>query len=166
MTFADLPSGASLLVDANTLVYHFSAQPSFGPACRDLLLRTRRREIQGFTSTHVLADVAHRLMTLEAMSAHGWPAAGLAARLRRHHTEIPRLNIYMDAIAKIPSLGIEVLPVTASHVQAATELSRKHELLTGDALIVAVMQHQGLRVIASNDADFDRVPGLMRYAPA
>jgi predicted nucleic acid-binding protein len=33
-------------------------------------------------------------------------------------------------------------------------------------LIVAVMQAHGLTKIASNDTDFDRVPGLMRYAPA
>jgi predicted nucleic acid-binding protein len=44
--------------------------------------------------------------------------------------------------------------------------SERHELLTGDALIVAVMQEHGLTNLASNDADFDRVPGLTRYAPA
>jgi len=33
-------------------------------------------------------------------------------------------------------------------------------------LIVAVMQANGLTNLASNDADFDRVPGLTRYAPA
>jgi len=38
--------------------------------------------------------------------------------------------------------------------------------LVGDALIVAVMQAKGLTLIASNDADFDRVPGLTRYTPA
>jgi predicted nucleic acid-binding protein len=38
--------------------------------------------------------------------------------------------------------------------------------LTDDALVVAVMQHHHLTVLASLDDDFDRVPGLMRYAPA
>jgi predicted nucleic acid-binding protein len=38
--------------------------------------------------------------------------------------------------------------------------------VTVDALIVAVMQRHGLVVLASHDADFDRVPGLTRYAPA
>ena len=44
-------------------------------------------------------------------------------------------------------------------------LSQQHELLTGDALILAVMQANALANIASNDADFDRVPGLTRYTP-
>jgi predicted nucleic acid-binding protein len=38
-------------------------------------------------------------------------------------------------------------------------------VLTNDALIVAVMQDNGLTTLASLDADFDRVPGITRYAP-
>jgi len=38
--------------------------------------------------------------------------------------------------------------------------------LSGDALVVAVMREHGLVNLASNDADFDRVPGLTRFAPA
>jgi predicted nucleic acid-binding protein len=44
--------------------------------------------------------------------------------------------------------------------------SRLTGLLSNDALIVAVMQASGLTKLASNDADFDRVPGITRYAPA
>ena len=47
-----------------------------------------------------------------------------------------------------------------------TALSQQIGLLTNDALIVAVMRANGLTKIASNDADFDRVPGITRYAPA
>jgi predicted nucleic acid-binding protein len=38
--------------------------------------------------------------------------------------------------------------------------------MSGDALIVTVMGHHGLTHLASYDADFDRVPGITRYAPA
>lgn len=48
----------------------------------------------------------------------------------------------------------------------AAALSQRIGLLTNDALIVAAMQGQALSKIASNDTDFDRVPGLTRYAPA
>jgi predicted nucleic acid-binding protein len=36
---------------------------------------------------------------------------------------------------------------------------------SGDALIVAMMQANGLTKLASNDADFDRVPGITRFSP-
>ena len=100
------------------------------------------------------------------MNRNVWPKAGLAARLKRNRSEIAKLSIYQQAIARIPLLGIQVLPISYARVKAATLLSQQHELLTGDALVVAVMRQQGLTVLASEDADFDRVPGITRYAPA
>jgi predicted nucleic acid-binding protein len=38
-------------------------------------------------------------------------------------------------------------------------------LLSNDALIVAVMQANGLSKLASSDQDFDRIPWLSRYKP-
>jgi predicted nucleic acid-binding protein len=58
-----------------------------------------------------------------------------------------------------------VIPITLPLLEAATLASKQFELLNGDALVVAVMQAHGLTHLASNDADFDRVPGLTRYTP-
>lgn len=66
MTFANIPPGVALFVDANTLVYHFTADPTFGIACTDLLDRIEHQHFQGVTSAQVLSELAHRLMTLEA----------------------------------------------------------------------------------------------------
>jgi len=41
-----------------------------------------------------------------------------------------------------------------------------HELLMGDALIVATMQANNLTNVASLGTDFARVAGLVRYGPA
>lgn len=166
MTFDDLVSPADVFVDANTFIYHFTADPKWGAGCTRLLERIEHQELRGFASTHVLADVVHRLMTTEAMDLLGWPATRLAARLRKHHREIPNLTVYPQALVKIAQIGIQVLPVQEQHVIRASQLSRAHELLTGDALVVAVMQANGLTNLASLDTDFDRVPGLTRYAPA
>jgi hypothetical protein len=92
MTFASIPPGAAVFLDANTLVYHFTNDPKYGSACTQLLKRVELHQLQGFTSAHVLGDVAHRLMTLEAISLLGWPLARVAARLRKHHVEIPKIR--------------------------------------------------------------------------
>jgi predicted nucleic acid-binding protein len=89
MTFDDLVAPADVFVDANTFIYHFTSDPNWGAACTRLLERIEHRELRGFVSTHVQADVVHRLMTIEAMDRCGWPATRLAARLRQHHAEIP-----------------------------------------------------------------------------
>jgi predicted nucleic acid-binding protein len=165
LTFAQIPAGAGVFLDANTLVYHFANDSAFGADCTRLLTRIEQQQLAGFASTHVLSEVAHRLMTLEAIKRFGWPQAGIAARLRKHRSEIPKLTVHIQAIARIPLLGIQTIAVTPPLVEAATVASQTCELLMGDALIVAIMQAHGLALLASNDADFDRVPGLTRYAP-
>jgi predicted nucleic acid-binding protein len=165
MTFAQIQAGAAVFLNANALVYHFANHPNFGVVCTQLVSRIEQQELLGFTSTHVLSEIAHRLMTLEALDRFGWPPAGIAARLRRHHSEIIKLNVHVQAIARIPLLGIQVFAITPLLVEAATLISQQHELLMGDSLIVAVMRAHGLTNLASNDTDFDRVSGLTRYAP-
>jgi predicted nucleic acid-binding protein len=51
-------------------------------------------------------------------------------------------------------------------IDTAAGISQQTGLLSNDALIVAVMQANGLTRLASQDADFDRVPGFTRNAPA
>ncbi len=164
MTFANLANGQSVFLDANTLIYHFVPHP-LQPACQALLERIARQEIQGFTAADVLSDVAHRIMTLEAISTLGLPAARIAQRLRNHPDNIQKLGVFRKDVEEVPTFGVQVLPITGDLVIAAAELSQKYGLLSNDALIVAVMQHHGLTNIASNDPDFDRVPGINRYAP-
>ena len=75
MTFDQLPAGSAVFMDANTFVYAILNHPAYGASCTALLDRIERQEVQGFTSSHVLSETAHRVMTLEACDRFGWPAA-------------------------------------------------------------------------------------------
>jgi predicted nucleic acid-binding protein len=165
MTFADLLAGESIFLDANTLVYHFTSGPVFGAACNRLLQRVENQEIQGLTSTHALTETAHRIMTIEAMGAFTWPLAGIARRLRQHPSQVQQLVGFHNAVERIRQSRIPVMTIPAPLVAAGTRASRRTGLLSNGALIVAVMQANGLTRLASNDADFDGVPGITRYAP-
>jgi predicted nucleic acid-binding protein len=165
MILADIPAGERIFVDANTLVYHFAADPQYGTACTDFVRRCQTEELRAFCSTHVVSDLAHRLMTIEAIIAFQWPIAGIAQRLRRGHSEIPKLIRYRQVIEQLPQSNLQVVPVTWPLVSKATAASEKYELLCGDALIVTIMEELGVTRLASNDADFDRVPWLVRYQP-
>lgn len=165
MTFADIPAGASLFLDANTFVYHFTPHPLLGATCGSLLLRVMRREVSASTSLDVLSDVAHRVMTLEAMAKYSWPATGIVQRQRSRPRVIQSLSRFRRATDAVPRFGVQILLPPPSIVSVAAAISQQHGLLSGDALIVATMQQFGISSIASHDADFDRVPGLVRYAP-
>jgi len=66
---------------------------------------------------------------------------------------------------RVIGIGVQVIPITQQHVLLAADLSLQHGLLSGDALIAAVMHYHRLTSLASNDSDFERVPGIVRYAP-
>jgi hypothetical protein len=82
MTFDDIPAGSAVFVDANTFIYYLEPHPVFGPPCQQLLLRIEKNELQGFTSSQVLGDVVHRIMTLEAASLISRPMSGMATWLK------------------------------------------------------------------------------------
>jgi predicted nucleic acid-binding protein len=165
MTFADIPAGAAVFLDANTFVYHFIREATRGDACTVLLERLDRREVEGWVSPHILAEVSHRLMTIDACSVFGWPYQGIAARLRRHPQQFRQLAGFRQSLAQIERLALRVVSITNRHVVDAADLSQRYGMLTNDAIVVAVMQDHGLTHLASNDADFDRVPGITRFAP-
>ncbi len=165
MTFATLANSSSLFVDANTFIYHFTLHPNFASPSTKLLDRIARQEIRGFTAADVLSDVAHRVMVLEASTILGWTGGGVTKRLRQRPTEIQKLTRFQQAVQEVPRFGIQVLPITYALVEAAAALSQQFGLLSSDALIVAVMQANGLTKLAINDPDFDRVPGITRYTP-
>ncbi len=165
MIFADLVAGDSVFLDANTLVYHFTLDPLYGRACSLLLQRIENQEIHGFTSTHVLTETAHRIMTIEAITTFGWPVAGIAPRMRRHPVQVQQLTAFRQAVERVLQSRIDIAPISSALVGTATAVSQQTGLLSNDALIVAVMQASGLTKLASNDADFDRVPSLTRYGP-
>jgi predicted nucleic acid-binding protein len=128
------------------------------------LQRIENRELTGYTSTHTLSEVSHRLMTIQASAQFGWPLAGIGNRLRTQPAEVQKLTAFRRAIDHILHSHLQVLTILPLMLATAVALSQHLGLLTNDALIVAVMQANGLNKVASSDTDFDCVPGLTRYA--
>jgi predicted nucleic acid-binding protein len=166
MTFADLVAGDAVFVDANVFTYHFQPHPTWGPACTQLLLRIETQQLQGFTTIHVLGEVAHRLMTIQAHHLLSWPFAGIGNRLRTHPAEVQKLTAFRVSVEKILQGSLQILTMSPSTLATALALCQQIGLLTNDGLIVAAMQQHGLTKLASTDSDFDRVPGITRYGPA
>ncbi len=165
MSFADLVLGDSVFVDANTFIYHFAPDPALGPACSQLLQRIENHELNGFTSIHVLAEVA-QLMTVEANRIFSWPFTGMANRLRRHPADVRQLTAHRISIDQVAHSRMQILAVSTDVLVEATAVTQQTGLLINDALVITIMRQHGLARLASHDGDFDRVPGLTRYAPA
>ncbi len=165
MTLDQVPAGAHVFVDANILVFHFQPHPGFGPMCQRLLERIERQDIEGYTSTNLLGELAHRLMVIEAGALPGWAGAKVLNRLKQHPGVVQQLTLFQTAVESVLQSKIRVLTISPILMSTAAALSRQHGLLTNDAVILALMQAHRLTHLASHDAHFDGLPGLTRYAP-
>ncbi len=165
MTFAQLGIGEAVFVDANTFVYHFAPDPKYQAACSQLLHRIESQDYLGFTSTAILSEVAHRLFMLEAGQKLPWSPGKLLQRLKQNPAAWQSMSTFRTAIDSILQSKIKILTIDPPLIRTATILTQRYSLLANDALLIAVVQANGLANLASNDADFDRVPGITRYGP-
>lgn len=165
MTLDQVPAGSHVFVDSNILVYHFQPHPNFGPLCHRLLERIERQDIEGYTSTNLLGELAHRLMVIEAAALPGWAGGKVLNRLKQQPGVVKQLTLFQTAVESVLQSKIQVLAIRPALMSTAAALSRQHGLLTTDAVILASMQAHGLTHLASHDTHFDSVPGITRYAP-
>ena len=76
-----------------------------------------------------------------------------------------RLSDYWAHISRFLSLNIVRLPLDEGRFRDAQPLRQAHGLLTNDSLLLAAAARYGISHLATNDADFERVPWLTVYKP-
>lgn len=162
MKLDDLTPGERVFVDSNIFVYHFSGASR---QCRDLLRRCHAGDVDGVISYHILLEVTHRLMILEARLEGVVRGKNAASQLLRKPDIVKKLHRYYRYALAIPSMGLNVLPLSADILALSHEARLKYGLLVNDSITVALMVANGVNCIATSDADFKRVVDIRVYSP-
>ena len=163
MTFRNIAPGARIYIDANVFVYHFNQASS---ECRELILRCERREVRAYTGTHVLLEVAHRLMMTEAVNKSLVTPGNVPGKLKRRPDLASQLQDYSEAIRIILNIGIEILQVDAEILEISSDLRAQTGVLVNDSISLAMIQRRRIPAIATNDRDFQRVNWLEVHLPS
>jgi predicted nucleic acid-binding protein len=162
MTLAELLDGDSVFLDANIFIYHFGGR---SPECKTFLERCARRELLGYTSTPILAEVLHRLMIAEAIAKGLVTAKTAIRRLGESPELVKQLARYQEDVDKIFQMNLTIVVLTSEVVRRSAEVRKSEGLLTNDSLVVACMRAQGLTKVATANGDFDKVSGITVYKP-
>jgi len=161
---AKFPRGASIFVDANIFHMYLRGPRRIRDVCTAFLERIERGEVEGYTSTLVLDELAYKLMLKRIEELY-----------RRNPLEV--LRVKREIIAEVTPYveeginivlgieGLQILSVELLHLEIFTECMKNYSLLPRDALHVAVMTSVNCRNIASADEDFDAVPSIVRWSP-
>ena len=157
-----LPTGERVFIDANIFIYHFTG---LSQQCSSFLERCERGELWGVTAVHILLEVLHRLMMIEAVTKKLVTPGNIAKKLRKRPDVVKQLADYQIQTEAILEMGIEVVGLTSDFLKVSYPYRRRDGLLVNDSLIAAVMEEEGISNIATADLDFTRVEGLQVYRP-
>ncbi|MFN0107810.1 MAG: type II toxin-antitoxin system VapC family toxin [Blastocatellia bacterium] len=162
----NIRSGTNCFVDANIFFYHLTAATTdvaLSNFCSDFLERIDKGEVIATTSTVAIAEAVHKVMLAEAKVRYDSKLN--AARLQRQRHLIATLSEHKKVAELVRALKIQVEPITLDLLERAADCSIQHQLLTNDALTIAVMEKLRLTDIATNDDDFDSVAHLTVWKP-
>ena len=135
------------------------------PQCTGLLSRCEGGQVRGITGVHILAEVAHRLMTIEAVRKGLVAPGNVAAKLRARPEVVRTLIEYQTNLDTLLAIAIQDLTLGPDDLVASAAIRQTTGLLTNDSLSVAMVQRERIRALATGDPDFQRVPGLRTYLP-
>lgn len=161
----DIPNNTACFVDANVFYYSLVSTPDVTVDCSEFILRIERGEIMAYTSSAAIAEAIHKVMMAEAVKKYGLNRQGLAHRLQRQAHLIATLSEHKKVGDLVRLSGIHVEPITLDLLEKATDCSIRYQMLTNDALTVAVMEKLRITNIATNDDDFGSIAGLTMWKP-
>ncbi|HWZ43711.1 MAG TPA: PIN domain-containing protein [Candidatus Saccharimonadales bacterium] len=161
---AALPDGSDLLIDTNIFVYGLTGKSA---QCRDLLEKCSTQQVTGMSLFEVLHEATHKFMIAEAAQKGlftGQLEKG-AKYLAKNPGQVKLLSDYWLNTQRLRALNLLFLPMEQDIVARAQVERSTVGMLTNDSIIVAAMREYGLSLIATNDRQFDAVPGITVFSP-
>ena len=161
-----LPTDSRIFIDANIFLYAILGHPNFKSPCKDFLIKLENGEYDGITSTLILNEVVHKLMLAEVVKINRLSSEHDALKLiRKNPVFISKLHSTWNNYAYIKRYPIMIAEVDEKEMDLAVQISERYRLLISDAVHITTMKTRGIVDLASNDSDFERVPGINLWKP-
>ncbi|NJN67746.1 MAG: type II toxin-antitoxin system VapC family toxin [Chloroflexaceae bacterium] len=161
-SLATIPAGTGIFIDANIFLLTAWGKGSLGQQCHEFVARVKQRDLKGYTSVSVVAEITHRLMVYEARAQ--FPPVTVEY-LQKHPDLVRKLSRHLMIASDIARLNVDIRPVTVYDLHRAKDVRRDHGLMTNDSLIVGMMRGGKLRHLATFDNGFLPVSGIQVWAP-
>ena len=156
-----ISSGSAVFIDANIFIYHFTGASN---ECKSFLDRCEQGDLIGITSVNVLLEVLHRLIMVGAYKKDLVRPPDIVTKLKKHPERIKQLSEYFINTQAIPQMGITVRTVLWETVLKSQSVRSRYGLMVNDSLVVASMEEESIKMLATNDAGFSNVEGLLIYS--
>jgi len=122
-------------------------------------------EVEGVTSIIVISEIIHKLMFSEIIEKYGTRPQTVLRKMKNDPEIIASLRKYRDVISKVGTIGIKVLPCSDRTHEKASSFISEYRLMSNDAINAVLAEEHGIKHIATNDGDFERVDFLKVWKP-
>ena len=162
MKLDSIKSGLEVFIDANIFIYHFTG---VSDESSDFLSKCEHGILTGITSANIILEVLHRLMMIEAVRKKMVKPPNIIRKLRKSPKKIKQLNEYFINTRSIIEMGIAIKSIAFEAIIKSQTIRTRYGLMVNDSLIVASMQEEGIKALATNDDAFSKIEGLFGYMP-
>jgi predicted nucleic acid-binding protein len=87
-------------------------------------------------------------------------------KLKERPEKVCQLNDYFTNTMAILDMGIRVHPITAELLRKSQSIRSRYGLLVNDSLIAAIMEEEGIQIMATNDDGFLGIAWIKVYKPS
>ncbi len=159
---SSIPSGEKVYVDSNILTYHILIDPVYGESCRAFINRVEDGEIDGYISPIVVSETLFNFIKASVVKQYNVRVYEVISLLKSKPEIVGSIDI--EPLIDMFEL-FNFTSITKREVEESYGFIRKYSLLTNDALHAACCKTNGIRNIATNDYDFDKVENLRMWTP-
>ena len=167
MKLDDFDISESIFIDANIFIYVSQNDPTYGRACIDFLERVEYMEIKAITTPVVLNEVSYKLLIAKAGELldtdRFWKIHEELKDKKFTRTCYGIVEEFRDYVGTL--CGLRVEDARIDDFNKSVDLGYEFGLVTTDSYHAAAMDRLGLKHIASNDSDFERVDFIEVWAP-
>ncbi len=156
-----VPEGTEIYIDANILLFSAFKHPSYGELCKNFLIKI---ENSACTSDFTLNEVFHKLMLAEVSKRFDVKPKDAVALIKQNPDVISELRTIWEEMELINESRIRII-ITEKLFPDFVETAKNYNLMATDAMIVEIMKRYGLKDIATNDSDFERVEWVKVWKP-
>jgi predicted nucleic acid-binding protein len=161
-----------LLTDANIFVYHLTGQQDYGTICSGFLKRVELSEINGVTSVLIIDEAIYGILITNAANIL---KITKISTIRNHLKNDKKLckrcyqdaEIFLDYIDALRDGGLELID-SINYRIFRDLLPSVQAGITGlphDLIHIKLCRDLKIDHIATQDSDFDNVPGLTVWKP-
>jgi predicted nucleic acid-binding protein len=92
-------------------------------------------------------------------------SAEVVNHLKQSPQAIQNLTHYKTILRDLVQARINILPLTYRDLHESKDYRDNYGLMTNDSIILAVMRRERIHYLATNDTDFERIPGIIIRMP-